>query len=57
VDHHLQNAGQFLHEKNEGKDHASDQGMGEDFTENVAGQDAHGMALPLVYRAGAVCAA
>jgi hypothetical protein len=28
--------------------------VGEDFTEDVAVQDAHGMALPLVYRAGAL---
>ncbi len=46
VDHHLQNARQFLHEKNEGEDHAADQCVGEDLAENVTGQDAHRQALP-----------
>ena len=45
VYHHLQNARQLLHEENEGEDHAPDQSVGEDFAEDVAGQDAHGKAL------------
>jgi hypothetical protein len=54
VDHHLQNAGQLLHEEYEGEDHASDERVREDFAENVTGQNAHEMALGLVYRAGAL---
>ena len=41
VDHHLQNAGQLLHEENEGEDHATDKGVGENFAGNVSVQDAH----------------
>ena len=37
--------GNSPHEEDEGEDHATDQCVGENFAEDVAGQDAHGMAL------------
>ena len=48
ANHHLQNVGQVGHEQNEGEERAANERVGEDFTEDVAGQDAHKRALKSV---------
>ena len=50
--HHLKDVGKVAHEQNEGENHAPDERVRENLAENVAGQDAHGKALKLVYRVG-----
>ncbi len=42
---HLQDVGKVGHEENEGEERAAYERVGENFTENVAGQDAHGLLL------------
>ena len=42
ANHCLKNLVQIAHEENEGKDRATDQCVGEDFAEDVPGEDAHG---------------
>ena len=46
--HHLKNVRQIGHEQDEREERASDEREGENFAENVAGQDAHRQNLRLV---------
>ena len=54
ADHDLENVRQVAHEENEGEERATYERVGENLTEDVTGQDAHRIALCLVYLAGAV---
>ncbi len=46
--HHLKNVWQLRHEQNEREKRAADEREGENFAENVAGEDAHKQSLRLV---------
>ena len=54
--HHIQNVWHVVHEENEGEERAPNERVGKNFAENVSGQDAHRIALAIVYRFRANCA-